>query len=224
MSDVFVVVEGKTEKAFIDEILAPALHNRGVYLYATIVKKPGENGGDIKFSRVKHHIGNLLKQQKNTYVTLLIDFYGIKSIEEWPGLIEAKNKNTPERKLSMFKEHTAKAINGAFPECMADHRFIPYVAMHEFEAMLFSDPDILAERLQVEVGEIMKILEDCKEPENINDSPQTSPSHRLQKLSDKFKKTTTGIAIAREIGINTIRKQCPLFNQWFEKLEALGED
>ncbi len=27
-----------------------------------------------------------------------------------------------------------------------------------------------------------------------------------------------------EIGINTIRKQCPLFNQWLEKLEALGKD
>lgn len=54
----------------------------------------------------------------------------------------------------------------------------------------------------------------CGEAEAINDSPNTSPSHRLRKLSPRFKKTTTGIAIAKEVGLEQMRESCPLFNAW----------
>ena len=108
-----------------------------------------------------------------------------------------------------------------FDEYGADWRFIPYVAMHEFEAMLFSDPKLLAEQLKVPESDINDILAECGEPENIDDSPLTAPSKRLDNLSTRFKKTSTGIAIAKAIGLVKIKEQCPLFNKWMTEIECL---
>jgi len=91
--------------------------------------------------------------------------------------------------------------------------------MHEFEALLFSDPYELSKQLQVSQKEIDKILKVCGDPEKINDSPSFSPSKRLQKLSSRFKKTTTGITVAKNIGLIKIREACPVFNKWLTEIE-----
>ena len=100
-------------------------------------------------------------------------------------------------------------------------RFIPYVSMHEIEALYFSDPAVLAARLGVRQKDIDDILREFGEPEQIDDNPQTAPSKRLEKLSDRFKKTTTGIVIAEAIGLEKIRKKCSVFNRWLTKIEDL---
>ena len=224
MSNTFVkaVVEGKTEQSFINEVLAPTLWSRGIYLEPTILKKPGQDGGDVKFTRVNRDIGNHLKQRRDTYVTVFIDFYGISS--NWPNLDEAKAKRTPREKAECFTDDLRDRICNSFSDYCPEQRFIPYVAMHEFEAILFSDPKILADAIQIDVSKIEDIIQECLEPENINDSSITAPSKRLNALSSNFKKTTTGINIAKNIGINTIRQKCPLFHQWLSKIEALGDE
>lgn len=47
---IYAVVEGLTEKTFIDIILAPYLVAKNITIIATIIKKPGQRGGDVKFS------------------------------------------------------------------------------------------------------------------------------------------------------------------------------
>ena len=86
--------------------------------------------------------------------------------------------------------------------------------MYEFEALLFSDSKILADKLQVSKKQIDDILRECGEPENISDSPTSAPSKRLETLSQRFKKTTTEITIAKDIGLQAIRDNCPIFNEW----------
>lgn len=93
--------------------------------------------------------------------------------------------------------------------------------MYEIEALYFSDPACLAEKLGVAQKQIDAILLECKEPEKINDNSSTAPSKRLEALSDRFKKTSTGIAIAEAIGIGKMREACPLFDGWVKKLESL---
>ena len=65
------------------------------------------------------------------------------------------------------------------------------------------------------------IIEECGEPKKINDHSTTAPSKRLAKLSKRFKKATTGIAIASAIGIPKMRGACPIFNAWICQLESL---
>jgi len=69
------------------------------------------------------------------------------------------------------------------------------------------------------------LLRLCGEPEAINDSPQTAPSRRLDAWSKnkKFPKTSSGISVARRIGIAQIRKKCPVFDAWIGNFEAIIE-
>lgn len=218
-AEVVALVEGQTEEIFILDILVPYLAERNVFIRPIIISKPGQKGGDVRFVRVKNDIELHLKQRRNTYLTLFVDFYGIKG--DWPGIKEAKQQTTPSSRAAKINGATKKEVESLFGNFEAERRFIPYVAMHEFEALLFSEPEKLADILRVPKSKIDKILADCGEPENIDDSPETAPSKRLEVLSDRFKKTSTGISIAKSIGLATIRKNCPIFNAWLVTLESL---
>jgi hypothetical protein len=218
-AEIVALVEGPTEKIFIADILVPYLAARGVFMRPIIISKPGQKGGDVKFDRVKNDIELHLKQRSDTYLTLFVDYYGIN--KDWPGLEEAKKQTTPKRKAERINRATKARVNELYRDWDSERRFIPYVSMHEFEALLFSEPQKLAEQLNVSKSKIDRILSDCGEPENIDDSPQTAPSKRLEDLSDRFKKTSTGITIAKAIGLTKIRERCPIFTNWLRFVEDL---
>ncbi len=218
-TEIVTLVEGTTEKIFMSDILVPYLAEKGVFMRPIIISKPGQKGGDVKFARVKNDIELHLKQRPDTYLTLFVDYYGIKN--DWPGLKEAKEQSTPKRKAERINRATKARVNELFRDWGSEKRFIPYVSMHEFEALLFSEPRKLAEHLNVSQSKIDKILSDCGEPENIDDSPHAAPSKRLEDLSDRFKKTSTGIMIAKAIGLTKIRERCPIFTNWLSSVEDL---
>lgn len=93
--------------------------------------------------------------------------------------------------------------------------------MHDFEALLFSDADILAEKTEIEVSLIREIIEAYDNPEEINDDPAKAPGKRLESLKNGYRKVAMGKTISEAIGIQVIRGQCPHFNSWLEKLELL---
>lgn len=219
-AEVVALVEGRTEKIFIADILAPYLAGKGVFMTPIVISKPGQKGGDVRFSRVKNDIELHLKQRRNTYLTMCIDFYGIKA--DWPGFSEAKKQTTPSGKAETINIATGHQVKELFGGNNAERRFIPYVAMHEFEALLFSGPEKLAEALHVSRSQVDIIITECGEPENIDDSPETAPSKRLEKLSGEFRKTSTGVAVAKAIGLARIRESCPVFNGWLMKMESLA--
>ena len=217
--EIVALVEGTTERIFLADLVAPYLTGRGVYLTPIVISKPGQKGGDVKFARVRNDIGLHLKQRGDTYLTLFLDYYAIRS--DWPGLAEAKTQSTPGDKADKINRATFDEVVKLFGEYGVYWRFIPYIAMHEFEALLYSDPQMLAAQLGVPQTEIEAILAECGEPEAIDDSPLTAPSKRLETLSGRFKKTSTGIAIAKAIGLTAMRQQCPLFDGWLTTVENL---
>lgn len=221
--EVIAIVEGKTEQIFIESILAPYLAEKKIYMRATQVSKPGQKGGDVRFVRVQKDIGMHLKQRKKIYVTTFVDFYGAK---EWPGLDEVPSNATPQKITKTINNATAKEVKKLFKNQHTKKRFIPYIAMHEFEALLFSDSEILADELNINEELITNVIDDCGEPEAINNKPETAPSKRLDKWSDtkKFPKTTKGISIAKEIGIDKMREKCPQFNEWITHFEDIVEE
>lgn len=223
-AEVMAVVEGTTEKMFIEKVVAPYLASRNVVILPMLISKPGQNGGDVKFARAKNDIGRCLKQRADTYVTLFIDYYGIRS--DWPGLDLSEREQeimTAEEKARRVNEATHAKVRELHPDSRADQRFIPFIAMHEFEALLFSAPEILASKLNIDRSQVDSILQECGSPENINNSPRTAPSKRLFGLAKNFKKVSTGVAIAQAIGLPAIRSQCPLFNAWVGSLENLSQ-
>jgi hypothetical protein len=216
--DVVAIVEGRTEQIFVERVLAPYLGNKNIFIRATQISKPGQMGGDVKFSRAEKDIGSFLKQRPDTYVTQFFDYYGLK---EWPNLDDIANQSHTEI-ADLLNNAAIEQISKKYGDYQAQRRFIPYMAMHEFEALLFSDEAILAEALEVDTEQVAAIIEACGEPEKINNSRETAPSKRLNQLkpSGKFKKTTEGISIAEQIGVEKMRQHCPLFNNWLSQLES----
>ncbi|MCF6177063.1 MAG: DUF4276 family protein [Victivallaceae bacterium] len=218
--EVMVIVEGKTEEIFIEKIVRPYLADKNIFITATQISKQGQKGGDVKFSRAQNDLGTHLKQRSDTYVTTFVDYYGIK---EWPGLEAVKAGATPAEIAQTINEATKTEVLRLFAAQQAEQRFIPFIAVHEFETLLFSDPTSIAAELGIKMSEVENILAECGTPEAINNNPQSAPSKRLDLWSKngKFKKTTTGIAIAGKIGITRMRKECPLFDEWLEQLELI---
>ena len=218
--EVVSIVEGKTEQVFIEKILAPYLGHKNIGIRATQVSKSGQKGGDVRFSRVKRDLEGHLKQRTDTFVTTFIDYYGTK---EWPGLDSVPPQASPEIIAKTINDATKEQVATLFLAQRADRRFIPFVAVHEFEALLFSDVRILAQQLVVDASEISTVISECGSPEAINNNPQTVPSKRLDgwTANNKFLKITTGISVAEKIGIEKMRAKCPLFDRWLSTFEEI---
>ena len=79
---------------------------------------------------------------------------------------------------------------------------IPYVQMHEFEALLFSVPKLLAEGLDLtDCSKVQSIRDQFHSPEEIDDGEQTAPSKRILELNPGYSKVADGIVISQKIGL-----------------------
>ncbi len=223
--EVFVIAEGPAEQTFVRDILAPNMAIKGIFLQASLIGKSGHKGGDIRFERAKSYIGNFLKQRPDTYVSTMFDYFRIDS--KWPGKEEVSRmmrsgvKLSAVQKAELLEEPTRQQIVAEFSGINAKHRFMPYIAMHEFEALLFSNPVVLAEKINVAPQCIEKILAECGSPEEINDRPETAPSKRIVGLTSGYRKIAMGKTIAENIGIPAMRRNCPHFDQWLTTIEQL---
>lgn len=219
---VIVISEGATEHTFIKRTLAPYLAQRNVYLTAPIIGKPGHKGGSTKFHRAKRDILNFLKQRSDTIITTFFDYYGLD--HNWPGRRQAATLLHAVDKAKHLENATLEAICNLTSAVNTKERFIPFFAMHEFEALLFSDPDRLAQMLVVDVRIIQNICISFNNPEEINDDPITAPSKRILQLAPAYRKIVDGNEIIADIGLNHIRGKCPHFNDWLERLEELSPE
>lgn len=219
---VYLVVEGLTEQLFCDQVLAPYMAAKGIYLYASQIRKKGCCGGDVRFARAKTSVLAYLKQRPDTLVGTFIDYYGLK---EWPGLDAVRNLTqiSPAQIAEQLRESALTEMKALLPDRDVESRFVPFVAVHEFEALLFSDPSILAAAIGVREDAIRTVVTECGGPEGINNAPQTAPSKRIIEWAcGRYAKTTQGIAIAKRIGISKMREQCPGFDSWLKLIEEIG--
>jgi Domain of unknown function (DUF4276) len=163
----------------------------------------------------------LLKQEPGAYVTTMFDLYRLPL--DWPGREEPRNLKYPD--VHQRIENSLKdAIRAEMGSNFDSRRFIPYLQVHEYEAILFSDPVRLAESLQSPqfAARFTAIVDECGGCEKIDDDPETAPSKRIEKLVPGYQKTSDGVLVAQRIGLETIRDKCPHFHEWLDKLESLA--
>ena len=223
MSRILVHVEGQTEENFVNTVLAPHLYNFG---YTNVgarllgnARQRSRRGGIRSWRSVRTDIVNHLAADQSTLATTMVDYYGLP--HTWPGREQAgRQKILRERAASVEEavlEDISTSIGAAFDRC----RFVPYVVMHEFEGLLFSDPDRFARgigRLDLS-PEFQAIRDEFRTPEEINDSPDTAPSRRVRNLYEGYQKPLMGVLAVKAIGLDAIREECPLFSGWIEALE-----
>ena len=102
-------------------------------------------------------------------------------------------------------------------------RFIPFLALHEFETWVFSGPDAVASHFGSPAlkKKIDDIVQQFPSIEHINHGPLTHPSKRLEAMIPSYKKRSDGPTILSAVGIAGIRFCCPHFDSWVNTLEQL---
>lgn len=211
-----IFVEGQTEETFVNEVLAPYFSERNIYLTPILAKtSKGHKGGIVSYGKVKHQVERLCKEDNRSYVTTLIDFYGLPT--DFPGFKEKEYQN----KNDIYDKTTY--LENAFEHDINQKNFIGNLVMHEYEAFLFCDPSQFEYWLDnaVLINRLLEIKESFISPEHINNSPQTAPSKRILSIMPNYKKTLHGPLIANDIGLDEIRKQCHHFNKWLARIENL---
>lgn len=141
MTRIYLVVEGPTEESFVNNVLAPTLWPRNVYASPVIVGPPGHKGGNPKYVRVKKDVLNQLKQDRAAYCSTIFDFYGLGT--DFPGLPLPANLQNIDKVLRI-EQAVKDDILAEEPDLRPDVRFLPYIQLHEYEGLLFSDPAAFA--------------------------------------------------------------------------------
>lgn len=220
MNRVLVSVEGQTEETFARDVLRKHLWGFGIDIQPVVITthrvKQGANfkGGVLSYGKARNEIIRLLNDRNAVAVTTMYDLYHLP--QDFPG------QNTRPAGNGRTK---ALYLEQAFKNDIGGRHFHPYLQVHEFEAFLFANP-VLTSRLFPEKKDLAQKLQNIRKkfptPEDINDNPMTAPSKRILSLYPRYEKVLDGTIIALEVGLDTIRKECPHFNEWLTWLESLG--
>lgn len=220
-----MVVEGQTELGFVDTVLKHHLAGYEVYTAARCVETSRNRrnnkiyrGGLVGYSKLKNDIDRWQKQDQHeeVYFTTMVDLYGLP--EDFPQYYQRHKYKDPYRLVNFLERAMSDDINHP--------RFIPYIQLHEFEALLLTDPIQFSSTFiesETAIKTLMADIAGIKSPELINHGNATSPSKRIIKVLPEYadQKATVGPVIAEKIGLTAIRQVCPHFDQWLTMLEQL---
>jgi len=145
-------------------------------------------------------------------ITTFIDYYALPN--DVPGMADRPKSSARDR-----VEHVEEAIASQFK----DRRFRPYLMLHEFEAMLFTNVQRWQHRFDDQAVARLKNDVAGLPPEDINETPQGAPSKRILRRLTDYEKVIHGPASARDIGLTAIRDACPHFRSWLAWAEGLGD-
>ncbi len=223
MARVIALVEGETEETFVNVVLSGHLYAHGYHLVDARRMGLGQRrGGIIGWPAARRDILRHLKQDRTRLVTTMVDYYALPHGESngWPGRADAAGLPFAHRAETVQQAVHADIVAEMGRNFDSD-RFLPFVVMHEFESLLFSECTRFADGIGAPelAPEFQAIRDAFATPEEINDSPQTAPSKRVEALVPGYTKPLLGTLAALEIGLPAIRAECPHFRNWIERLE-----
>jgi len=214
MRTVYIMVEGPTEEEFVNNSLAPYL--KGFDIVNTIPigleTSPGFFGGDVSYKRYKDNAQKLLLSDPKCIVTSLIDFYELR--KDFPGYSAALAMPYRPDSVQHIEQETSNDIN--------NNRLIPYIQLHEFEALLFSDITGFQSWFPQHINHFQYIINQFNNPEMINDNPADTPSARIIRIVGrrKYSKPLHGALIAIDVGMPAILLKCSRFKNWVDTIIA----
>lgn len=217
-----ILCEGATEESFVKKVLAPYLKSFRLITKVrqlTTNKKKDIRGGVSSYQRAKNDFNLWVKENSgDTYCThhytCMFDYYQLPT--DFPGfpLIHtdaADNVKHLEQSLAT--------------DLMCIPNFIPYIQLHEYEALVFAGLEYLISDYpgrEKSIEGLKKELVACNnEPEKVNNNPNTAPSKRLEKALGKYNKVKSGVSVAEKVGIERLSELCPHFGAWIDTLRQL---
>ena len=206
-----IVVEGYTERQFVRQILVSHLLRHGVLTMPMLIGRREHPGGNVTVERLVEDLAQL--SYDFDAVTTLVDFYGFRrrptdDVGELEQFIDDAYARSPHRQRR-------------------SDRVFAYVQRHEFEALLFSDVRAFARAAVASSDaerELAAVRDQFASPEDINDRSDTAPSKRIASAIPDYDKVLGGALAAEAIGLDAMRRECPRFSAWMNRLESLDAD
>lgn len=222
---IHVLCEGQTEQGFVEAVLKPYLLGKDIVVKSILVttnKKKNAQGGLVTYLHAYNDLSTMLRlnadgEYERHIFTTMFDLYALP--DDFPEYAKCHSIVNKYERVKSFEKAFSKAINS--------DRFVPYIQLHEFEALVFCGLDSLKLMYKESAGNIDKLKEDLAKignPELVNDHPQTAPSKRIIKAieGDKkhyhYDKPKAGKFVTEQVGIDALREMCAHFNEWIEKL------
>ena len=201
------LVEGLTEQQFVAELLAGHLEQFEVF------STTSQLDGVSKFEKLAKELRPFfLDRSSDARFTTMFDYYRLP--RHFPGDSDALPRDPIER---------VAALENSFAASMGDSRLVPYIQVHEFEALLFADISKLASyhsEHKAAIRELERVRPKFPTPEHIDQNDP--PSKRIAKVPG-YDKPTSGVLTAIDIGLAKLRAECAHFNDWINRLERLGD-
>lgn len=176
MTRLAISVEGPTEEAFVKEVLANHLNPEGVYPTAISLN------GNVHFEKLLSEMVDL--SWNFNAVTSLVDYYGFRDKGE---------RTVRELQKHLVREIKRRKIESGIPYAKP---VFPYVQMHEFEGLLFSDTAAFRVKESVTERDITALSDIRRQfwtPEHINDHPESAPSKRIVRAVPGYRKRRDGL-------------------------------
>ena len=223
-----ILCEGQTEEKFVKEVLKPYFNGQSIVVKSRLLvtsRKKDASGGLISYPQAERDLKLWMREvshrkSETHYFTTMFDLYALP--DDFPGSIQSKSIVDAYAKVEHLENEFGRAIGSP--------NFIPYIQLHEFEALLFCD----IEKLIIEYPKCHKEIERLKEtlhsyndnPELIDNSPETAPSKRIIKAIEgqnkyNYNKPVSGSKVTKYIGMPSLTTQCRHFKQWIERITAI---
>ena len=219
------IVEGQTEERFVNTVLRNHFAVQSIVAVAHCVTTRRERraehiryrGGLTTYEHARDDIHRWVREDRNGNVrfTTMFDLYRLPN--DFPGYADAAEAPDPYERVGI--------LEAALSEVIDDNRFIPYIQLHEFEALLFADPQKLETQFPDRPSAIQQLVEmvgALGSPELVDDGPTTAPSKRITAALPEYesRKASAGPIVAAKIGLPVLQSQCRHFREWLERLIA----
>jgi hypothetical protein len=224
-----MIAEGQTEEAFANRILIPHFAKLEIFISVQLIQSKTNNnsrlykGGWNSYDVLKKHAVRWMRadRSKDARFTTMLDLYALPS--DFPGKLESESIKNGHDKVEFLEKQMLSDF-----ESEGNNRFIPYLQLHEFEALILSDPSKFSFEFLEHKNQINKISDmsvNFGSPEEINSQPNLSPSKRIIKEIPEYgsRKVSAGPVIAELIGLEKMMEKCPHFASWIKLLEKLRD-
>ena len=211
MKYVYIYCEGQTEESFVNDVLYPYFSRMDIYVTPIIHKTKRTptkafKGGVSRYAPIKDELIKLC-QDFTCIVTTMFDYYAMP--DDTPSI--------DHQDIDIYKR--IDFIENAVNKDIGCKNLLFNLVLHEFEALLFSEPQAFEHIANDKVvRQLQAIRNSVDTPEHINNSAETAPSKRIQNVVNGYSKVRQGIIVAKYIGIDKMMSECKHFSAWIDKI------
>lgn len=219
---VALLVEGQTEEALVDLVLTEFARRREVVLKPIIVAtkrtSQGTHKGGGGWQHMRDDVCRLAPQTHWRRIGLMFDVYGSEFAKD------GSPRSGTELHAYVLQQAEQSLLQAA-PNLTPDRLAVGPV-LHEFETLVLAAiASGGTSAASTVVREVEHAVQHVGDFEQINGSPQTSPSHRLREWwleaeGEEYSKALYGPSLIDEAGIDEVLDRCPTFMGWLDRLLA----